>query len=491
MRMLSRLGTLALAPLLASSLQAAPPPEGTCPTLAGTLPEHRRPQDAFAITIEEGMRLGLAQLPLLENLLPREIWQFREVFFYEGMQMEMGPCHRRYPLPDFFEEATRTYAGQSELDDEGNLRGYVAGLPFPQEAIDPEAPDAGWRWAWNFQQRFRGFGPVGSFRLTALPSRLGSVETYRGTFFYVQTAHRADLAESDYRVPQRKKASFVAGGRFAEPFNARHLAWRQLRPNDAEEDWEEPDDTFVYVPSMRKMRRSATAWIDGLFTPRYTVGSEAGGGPVPFGTGDAMGGVEAINPTAGINIQSSENIGRGFTGLALRPNAYRWRFLGEREVIAPLNGVRPGYPESYDRNFGPSGLSVADDRWEIRWAVVIEGLARSCSPSTTSAAAATACRSRWASSSTATAETGRDTRSGPAAASRTSSTPWPPPSTSCPAARAGGASPTTCSRCPWTPTGCADSSPSRSSNDAVTKAAGRARSHPGLRQQGLGGHRVE
>jgi hypothetical protein len=376
MRMLSRLGTLALAPLLASSLQAAPPPEGTCPTLAGTLPEHRRPQDAFAVTIEEGMRLGLAQLPLLENLLPREIWQFREVFFYEGMQMEMGPCHRRYPLPDFFEEATRTYAGQSELDDEGNLRGYVAGLPFPQEAIDPEAPDAGWRWAWNFQQRFRGFGPVGSFRLTDMPSRLGSVETYRGTFFYVQTAHRADLAESDYRVPQRKKASFVAGGRFAEPFNARHLAWRQLRPNDAEEDWEEPDDTFVYVPSMRKMRRSATAWIDGLFTPRYTVGSEAGGGPVPFGTGDAMGGVEAINPTAGINIQSSENIGRGFTGLALRPNAYRWRFLGEREVIAPLNGVRPGYPESYDRNFGPSGLSVADDRWEIRWAVVIEGLAR-------------------------------------------------------------------------------------------------------------------
>jgi hypothetical protein len=322
------------------------------------------------------MRVGLEQLPLLHQLLPPEVWQFREVFFYEGMQMEMGPCHRRYPLPDFYEEATRAYAGQSELDDEGNLSGYVAGVPFPQDAIDPEAPDASTRWAWNFQQRFRGFGPVGSFRLTDMPSRLGSVETYRGTFFYVQTAHRADLPETDYRVPQRKKASFVAGGRFVEPFNARHLAWRQLRPNDAEEDWEEPDDTFVYVPTMRKMRRSATAWVDGLFTPRYTVGSEAGGGPVPFGTGDALGGVEAINPTAGLNIQSSEDIGRGFTGLALRPNAYQWRFLGEREVIAPLNGVREGYPESEDRNFGPSGLSVADDRWEIRWAVVIEGLAR-------------------------------------------------------------------------------------------------------------------
>ena len=28
------------------------------------------------------------------------------------------------------------------------------------------------------------------------------------------------------------------------------------------------------------------------------------------------------------------------------------------------------------RNFGPSGLSVASDRWDVRWAVVIEGRAR-------------------------------------------------------------------------------------------------------------------
>jgi hypothetical protein len=370
------LAPLALALLLAAApASAGPPPEGTCPSLQARPQGSTRVEDALPAVLQAGTKLGISDLWRLRELLPEEIWRYRETFFFEGMQMEMGPCHRRYPLPAFFAEATREGAGKAHLDEEGNLQGHEAGLPFPPEQIDPTAPDAGARWAWNLQQRYRGAGPVGSFRLVDMPSRLGSVEVYRGEFFYVQTRHRADLAESDYALPERDEASFVAGGRFTEPFNARHLAWRQLRPAKAERRYQEPDDTFVYVPTMRKMRRSATAWIDGLFTPRYTVGGEAGGGGMPIGTGSEYG-VDSIQPTAGLNIAASEDIRRGFTGLVIRPNAYVWRLVGEREVVAPLNGVRPGWPEDPDRNFGPSGLSVADDRWEVRWAVVIEGRAR-------------------------------------------------------------------------------------------------------------------
>ena len=371
------LGSLA-ALALATALRAggAPPPENTCPRLQGQRPGAAAAEDAMPIVLQEGMALGIDQLILLRDLLPEELWRFREVFFFEGMRMEIGPCHRRYPVPAFFAEATRNLAPRVELDDEGNLHGYVAGLPFPPDAIDPSAPDAGLRWAWNLQQRYRGFGPVGEFRLVDLPSRIGSVETYLGDFFYAQTGHRADLAATGYSVPERKDASFVAGGSFDEPFNARHLAWRQLRSEKAQRDWDEADDTFVYVPTMRKMRRSATSWIDGLFTPRYTVAGESGGGPVPFGTGGQYGALESIQPTAGINIAATEDIRRGFTGLVIRPNAWRWKWVGEREVIAPLNSVRPAYPTSPDRNFGPSGLSVADDRWEVRWAAVIEGVPR-------------------------------------------------------------------------------------------------------------------
>jgi hypothetical protein len=85
------------------------------------------------------------------------------------------------------------------------------------------------------------------------------------------------------------------------------------------------------------------------------------------------GGSGSIAPTAGINIAISEDMGHGLTGISLRPNAYVWRYLGEQTVLAPLNAANPGYPEDPKRNYGFSGLSVASDRWDIRYAVIIEG----------------------------------------------------------------------------------------------------------------------
>ena len=99
---------------------------------------------------------------------------------------------------------------------------------------------------------------------------------------------------------------------------------------------------------------------------------------MPFAVGDSGAGSDftSIHPTAGLSIQATEDIRRGFTGLAIRPNAYDWRLVAEREVLAPLNGLIEGWPLSEDRNYGPSGLSVASDRWDVRQAVVIEGQLR-------------------------------------------------------------------------------------------------------------------
>ena len=131
---------------------------------------------------------------------------------------------------------------------------------------------------------------------------------------------------------------------------------------------------FVYVPAMRKQRRAATSWVDGLFVPNYTLGDQGAGGGLIYGDGSATGGT--IAPTAGLNIAVSEDKRRGFTGISLRPNAYVWRYLGEQTILAPLNASREGYPRDTKRNFGFSGLSVASDRWDVRWAVIIEGAIR-------------------------------------------------------------------------------------------------------------------
>jgi len=189
----------------------------------------------------------------------------------------------------------------------------------------------------------------------------------------IRTGHRADLYDKSYSVDEGAEAIWIAGGRFDEPFNARHLAWKQARPYPTEESYTEPDDIFVYVPTMRKMRRAASAWVDGVFTPRYRVSGDAGGGGIAVGSGGYAGATGAISPTSAESTLVTENLYRGFTTLALRPNAYHWRILGEREVIAPINATREGYPASEGRNFGPSGLSVGSDRWDVRYAVILRG----------------------------------------------------------------------------------------------------------------------
>jgi hypothetical protein len=368
------LALAALAAGLAVPAHAEPPPEGQCPSIApagrGGLAE-----DAIAIPLREGMLLEFKDVYSLLHLLPPEVWRNRHVFFHEGMKLNVGPCHRRYAVPVWYRDATEHYAGKASVDDEGNLEGYVAGLPFPQETIDPEDPQAGARWAWDHVYRWQGAGPQGSFRITDMPSRLGSIETYEGSFFQLQLAHRSDLGESGYRVPAGEGFTWVSGGHFEEPFDARDLSWRQMRPLAVDLRYQEADDTFVYVPTMRKMRRGATAWVDGIYVPRYRVGGTLAGGGVPFGS-NQYGPAGSIQPTAGVSAASSEHIRRGFVGMALRPNAYRWRVVKEREVLAPLNGENPGYPVNPDRNFGESGLSLGSDRWDVRWAVVLEGHAR-------------------------------------------------------------------------------------------------------------------
>jgi hypothetical protein len=366
--------------LLAAAAAAEPPPQGRCPTLQGR-PGEEALLDATPALLREGMVLGAEDVLRLRELIPEEIWSQRSEFFHPGMRMEIGPCHRRYPVADFYARATLELSGRARVDEDGNLHDYGAGLPFRPQEIDPAAPDAGVRWAWNLAYRYRGGGPRGEFRLVELPGRLGGPQTYQGTFFLLQTGHRSDLAESGWAVPEAKRAVFVAGGRFSEPFDARHLAWRQIRPAETERDAGEPDDTFVYVPTMRKMRRAATAWVEGMFTPRYRASGDAGGGGILVGGGDAYrpgGGLPggAIQPSAAASIQSAEDIGRGFASLLLRPNAWSWRLVGEREVLAPLNTTRPCFPAEPDRNFGRSGLSLASDRWEIRQAAVLEGSAK-------------------------------------------------------------------------------------------------------------------
>lgn len=367
------MGALAIALCAPAARTGELPPPDRCP---GGQHGVQNEVDASRSPLQTGRVIEREDLAALRALLPDEVWQYRDVLFFDGMRLTIGPCHRRYASSRAFEAASREYAGRTRLDESGNLIDHVAGLPFAAESIEVAAPDAGARWAWNLERRYRGAGPIGSFRLMDLPdarvlASRTSPRIFTGEFFLVQAGARADLASHHERIS--RESIWVAGGAFHEPTDARDLAWRQYRSLSSAADARRADDVFVYLPDLRKMRRAASAHSDGFFVPRYRAGAGANARVVPYGQGGRIGSIEAGH---GGSLALSEDIDRGFTGLALRPNAWTWRAVGERELIAPLNARTEGWPLREGRNYGPSGLSLASDTWDIRWAVAIEGRAR-------------------------------------------------------------------------------------------------------------------
>lgn len=351
------------APTQANAVEV--PPEGSCPPYPLRPAGEPGSEDVIPRVLEPGTKLDLESSRLLQNFLPKEVWENRDVFFFEGMRLEVGPCHRRYPAPAFFIEATRQNAGRAKLDSEGNLAGYAGvGLPFPTESIDDAAPDAGWKWAWDHRYRYQAAGFRGAFRIHHVARRGKQIEHFEGNAFYLPL--HGLPPELWASPPDGNGNRFVAGGEFQKPSSARGVAWRQFRLEQADALAKRSDELFVWVPDERRLRRAAPVAVDGLFMPSYTRGSSIASGKL------AMPGDATIS-TPDFAVGVTEHWRRGFVGFLLRPNAYRFELIGAQDVLAPINAPGDGYPRNPDRSYGPSGLSVANDRWDVRRAVVLEG----------------------------------------------------------------------------------------------------------------------
>src|SRR5262252_8898947 len=117
------------------------------PALAG----EKGAKDVLPTTpFKEGDVISYDQIDKLKDYLPPQFWDNREFFFYEGMQLEIGPSLRKYGAADAYVTATEQNKGKAKLGEDGALEGYVAGQPFPNEAIDCKGdPDAGTKIIWN------------------------------------------------------------------------------------------------------------------------------------------------------------------------------------------------------------------------------------------------------------------------------------------------------------------------------------------------------
>jgi len=340
------------------------PPEGSCSPrpLQWTSDALAKPSDVVPPAFRPGEVVQMSQLPRLRGWLPDEVWERREQFFFEGMQLEIGPCYRRFPEPSYFTDATAANAGRASLDAEGNLSGFSGnGLPFALNALDESAPDAAARLAWDYRYRYQASGFRGDFRITQITKGGRDLEAFSGTFFYLPLYGVPGGEEGDGRE------RFAAGGTFHSPEVARGLAWRQYQLKTADADYKASDDVFVYVPDDRKVRRSPAHSAEGVYVPSFTRARSVGNVGMSLPDGQ-------ISNLGNAAMSAAEPLREGFVGLLIRPNAYTWKIGGARDVLAPANVRASGYPPDPSRNFGPSGLSLASDRWDVRRAVELDGV---------------------------------------------------------------------------------------------------------------------
>src|SRR5690606_39207826 len=162
---------------------------------------------------------------------------------------------------------------------------------------------------------------------------------YEGTSKTIRLSHRIEPSllesqEGDLFRGEKRKLAF--GIEVDAPFDARGILVMTYRYKDSDKPMQQAknDDTWVYVPTLRRVRRISTA--------------------------------QRTDAVSGTDFTFDDL--RSFAGIVPQ---YDWQCLGEMDLIAPVNSKVRAYPYNKDHNFGPYGLSYADDRWELRRAIKI------------------------------------------------------------------------------------------------------------------------
>jgi Protein of unknown function (DUF1329) len=302
---------------------------------------HAAAEDAGSAvpSFHEGEVIGFDGVEKLRPFLPREFWDNRDFFFYPGMQLEIGPTQADYSPAAVYQAATQRFKGKPRIGPDGSLENYVAGQPFAEPIDCKGDPNAGVKYMWNFSYRWSGSGGKARFFYSYWDRGEQLPLYYEGHAESVQLSRRPEPEFLDknggdvFRGEKRKEAS---GPTVEAPFDARGIMLLSYRykSSDGPRADAKNDDTWVYVPTLRRVRRISTA--------------------------------QRTDAVAGTDFTMDDLF--SFNGIVPQ---YEWTCLGEMKIIAPMNSKVKAYPYEKDHNFGPYGLSYASDRWELRDSVLI------------------------------------------------------------------------------------------------------------------------
>lgn len=242
---------------------------------------------------------------------------------------------KRIEWPKAYKEATEKYAAQVKLTPDGlDILNYVAGLPFPN--IDPKDPQIALKIMWNYSYNFLTTDDVDSRNFDA---DTGSIADHGP-----MTVERHFLLDHFRRL-------FWTGRLYVEPkpekpnpngYRAQQGLYPILEPFDLKGvgalgnryiDSGKQDDSWLYLPSLRRVRRLSTAQrSDALFGQDTDVDS--------------------------------------YYGYAGHIAWMEWKYLGEQDVIGAFHGQH--FPVKWDEKVD----WAFNDVWEKRRVYAIEGVSK-------------------------------------------------------------------------------------------------------------------
>lgn len=257
----------------------------------------------------------------------------------QGMNMQIVP-YEKIPMPQIYEEATEKYAAQVKLNPDTTLDGYVSGRPFP--IIDFENdPQAAIKVMHNFQLTHYF---TDDLALNLFDADTGAIETgHDGKRRYnverhfvldwlrvLQFTGRLVVDPKPTLEPNDDK-TFRKAGLYPviEPFDLKGIGGINYRYLDPLRQ----DDLWLYIPSLRRVRRLSSAQrSEALFGQDVDVDSYGGyAGQIPW---------------------------------------FDWKYLGKKAMLASLHGSNmPPVPCEED------GHVTFCENWEMRPEVlIIEGI---------------------------------------------------------------------------------------------------------------------
>jgi hypothetical protein len=242
---------------------------------------------------------------------------------------------KRIEWPKAYKEATEKYAAQVKLTPDGlDVKNYVAGLPFPN--LDPKDPQLALKIMWNYSYQF----------LTTDDVDLRNFDADTGSI----ADHGAMSVERHFLLDHFRRL-FWTGRLYVDPkpekpnpngYRAQQGLYPILEPFDLKGvgalgnryvDSAKQDDSWLYLPSLRRVRRLSTAQrSDALFGQDTDVDS--------------------------------------YYGYAGHVAWMEWKYLGEKDVIAAFHAKN--YPVKWNEKVD----WAFDDVWEKRKVYVVEGVSK-------------------------------------------------------------------------------------------------------------------